>query len=101
MIIFWIAAALLSAAAAALVVHFAGRMPQAAEVDPSALVYRRHLEDIDGMAERGLIAEEERQSAHAEAARRLLAANAAPVEESNAGGKAGLIVLAVAVAACL
>jgi cytochrome c-type biogenesis protein CcmH len=74
MIAFWVAAALLSAAAIALVVYFAGREPQSARVDPAAAVYRRQLDEIDELADRGLLAEDERKSAHAEAARRLLGA---------------------------
>jgi cytochrome c-type biogenesis protein CcmH len=74
MIAFWIAAALLSAAAAALVVHFSGREPQAARVDPAASVYRRQLDEIEEMAGRGLLGEDEREAARAEAARRLLGA---------------------------
>src|SRR4051812_35576230 len=74
MIAFWVAAALLSAAAVALVVYFAGREPQSARVDPAAAVYRRQLDEIDELADRGLLAEDERKSAHAEAARRLLGA---------------------------
>src|SRR3954467_9644257 len=74
MIVFWIAAALLSAAAAAPVVHFSGREPQAARVDPAASVYRRQLDEIEEMAGRGLFAADEREAARAEAARRLLGA---------------------------
>ncbi|CAN5338395.1 c-type cytochrome biogenesis protein CcmI [soil metagenome] len=80
MIVFWIAAALLSAAAAALVVHFAAREPVAAGADPAASLYRRQLDETDDLAERGLLGEAERQAAHAEAARRLLGAPQAIAE---------------------
>lgn len=74
MIAFWIAAALLSAAVIALIVYFAGREPQSSRIDPAASVYRRQLDEIDELAGRGLLGEDERKSAHAEAARRLLGA---------------------------
>lgn len=74
MIVFWIAAALLSAATVALVAYFAGREPQGAGADPSAVVYRRQLDEIDEMAARGLLEEDERKDARAEAGRRLLGA---------------------------
>lgn len=98
MIIFWIAAALLSAAAAALVVHFAGRGPQAAAADPAAAVYRRQLDEIDELADRGLLAEEERQAAHAEAARRLLSTSEAAPAEAAPSKRSGLWVLGGAIA---
>lgn len=100
MIAFWIAAALLSAAAVALVVYFAGREPQSARVDPAAAVYRRQLDEIDELADRGLLAEDERKSAHAEAARRLLGAGEITAETPPTG-RARLIVVAGGVAAAL
>lgn len=100
MIFFWIAAALLSAAAAALVLHFSAREPQAADADPTAKVYRRQLDEIDEMADRGLLGQDERRAAHAEAARRLLGAKpAAP--ETGATGAVRLWVITGALAACL
>ncbi|HWE47433.1 MAG TPA: c-type cytochrome biogenesis protein CcmI [Caulobacteraceae bacterium] len=78
MLAFWIAAALLSAAAVMVVLARAGRAaPQAAEA-PEVTVYRRHLDDLDAQRERGLLDDAGYDAARAEAARRLLAAKAAP-----------------------
>jgi len=71
MITFWIAAVLATAVALGLIAAFAAR-PVAVALDPSRAVYRRQLSEIDDMAARGLLGEEERKSAYAEAARRLL-----------------------------
>jgi cytochrome c-type biogenesis protein CcmH len=100
MIAFWIAAVLLSAAAAALVVHFSGREPQAARVDPAASVYRRQLDEIDEMAGRGLLAEDEREAARAEAARRLLGAGDV-VAEAPPTRQMRLIILAATAGAAV
>ena len=75
MIAFWVVAGVLSAAAAGLILRSAARAALGAgSADPTSAVYRRQLREIDDLAERGLIAEGERTSAHAEAARRLLSA---------------------------
>lgn len=76
MIIFWIAAALLSAGAASFIVHRSARAVSAATAvgeDPALSVYRRQLGEIDDLTDRGLILPAEQRSARAEAARRLLA----------------------------
>jgi cytochrome c-type biogenesis protein CcmH len=74
MLVFWIAAALLSAAAVAVVMARAGRSdPQAAET-PELIVYRRHLSELDQLRAQGLIDETHHAEARAEAARRLLSA---------------------------
>jgi cytochrome c-type biogenesis protein CcmH len=74
MIVFWIAAAILSACAAVLVLYRAARLARLPEGDPTVEVYRRQLGEIDDLAERGLLADNERRVARAEAARRLLSA---------------------------
>lgn len=75
MIALWVAAGVLSAAAAGLVLHRAARAAlDAGSADPTMAVYRRQLSEIDDLAERGLIEEPERKAAHAEAGRRLLVA---------------------------
>ena len=96
MIAFWISAALVSAIAAALIVHRAARAlrPAGAE-DASVAVYRRQLTEIDDLAERGVLPEAERRSAHAEAARRLLAAADAKAEPVKPPTRAGRIAVAV------
>jgi len=75
MIWLWIAAALLSAGAAALIVRraFLGARGAAAQ-GPELAVYRRQMAEIDELADRGLLAEAERRSIRAETGRRLLAA---------------------------
>jgi cytochrome c-type biogenesis protein CcmH len=78
MIVFWVAAGVLAAAAAAFVLQRASAAREEA-FDPAAAIYRRQLAEIDELAERGLIAEAERRGARTEAARRLLgAADSAP-----------------------
>ena len=75
MIVLWIAAALLAAGAAALILRRAARAgASGAGRDPTVAVYRRALAEIDEMADRDLIAPDERRAARAEAGRRLLAA---------------------------
>lgn len=73
---FWIMAGALAAAAAALVASFAARAARRAkadDADPSTAVYKRQLEEVRGLADRGLLGAEEARAAEAEAGRRLLA----------------------------
>ena len=87
MVAFWVVAGVLSALAAGLILFRAARAASAPEAaDPTPVLYRRQLAEIDDLAERGLIAETERKSAHAEAARRLLAAAEHPSEAWTTGG---------------
>ncbi|KSB88718.1 cytochrome C biogenesis protein CycH [Caulobacter vibrioides] len=86
MIGFWIAAAGLSAAVAALVLRGAARGLAPAGDDPALAVHRRQLSEIDELAERGLLAEGELKAARAEAGRRLLAA----ADQSAAWPREGL-----------
>lgn len=83
MIAFWIAAAVLSAAAAMLMLARGARAAAGPAEDPAVAVHRRQLAEIDELAERGLIPEDERRAARAEAGRRLL--NAAEHQEVEAG----------------
>ena len=87
MIALWLVAALLSAAAAALILHRAARAGAVGGVDPTAAVYERQLSEIDELAERGLLAETERRSARAEAARRLLSAADQEARPEPAAGR--------------
>lgn len=99
MIVFWVAAGALTAAAAALILMRAAKAASAdSAVDPSAGLYRRQLAEIDELADRGLMGEAERKSAHAEAARRLLAATDAPRDDWSADPKARKRVLLAVVA---
>jgi cytochrome c-type biogenesis protein CcmH len=75
MIWFWIAAAVISAGAAALMVQRAARAAAGrGEENPSLAVYRRQMAEIDEMAARGVLAEADRRGVRAEVGRRLLAA---------------------------
>ena len=104
MLLFLILAGLISGGAALLILLRAARAGGAGAVaDPRLEVYRRQLTEIDEMAERGLLGEEERKAAHAEAGRRLLSEAERPAEPSETlSPKATrLAVLAAAVAAPL
>ena len=69
MIVFWIAVGVISAAVAGLILRRAARAAAAPQGADSTLpLYRRQLAEIDELADRGLIAADERRSAHAEAA---------------------------------
>ncbi len=75
MIIFWVVAGVISAAAAGLILQRAAAAAKApAPADPALALYRRQLDEIDDLAGRGLLPDDERRGAHAEAARRLLGA---------------------------
>ena len=74
MLLFWIIAALMAAAASALMLVFARRAAGAGEADPTMAVFRRQLAEVDEMAARGLLSGGEREAARAEAGRRLLRA---------------------------
>jgi cytochrome c-type biogenesis protein CcmH len=101
MFLFWAVAGVLAAAAAGLILmRAAGAAAGASEADPAQAVYRRQLSEVDDLAERGLIGEPERKSAHA--AKRLLAAADAPAQAWTGDAKArGAVLLAVAAAPAL
>jgi cytochrome c-type biogenesis protein CcmH len=101
MIVFWVAAALLSVAVAVLIVQRAARAAERVPAeDPSLAVYRRQLSEIDDLADRGLLAQTEQRSARTEAARRLLAAADAPPMPADSG-RNRLLVITLAGAAPL
>lgn len=100
MILFWVAAGVLSAAAAGLILSRAARAAASqADQDPTPVLYRRQLAEIDELAERGLMGEAERKSAHAEAGRRLLAAAEAPQQPWSTDPRSRLAVLGAVIAA--
>jgi cytochrome c-type biogenesis protein CcmH len=100
MIVFWVVAGALAAAAAGLVLFRAAGAVHETTVDPTPLVYRRQLAEIDDLAARGLIREAERKSAHTEAGRRLLSAADAPAESWRADARSRRpILIAVLLAA--
>jgi cytochrome c-type biogenesis protein CcmH len=71
MIALWLAAGLLAVAVFGLVVLLSGQ-PVLAGADAARNVYRRQLAEIDDLATRGLLGEDERKASYAEAGRRLL-----------------------------
>src|SRR4051812_25896571 len=98
MIVFWVAAGVLSAAAAILILFRAARAAaHAAPADTTSIFYRRQLAEIGDLADRGLLGEDERKSAEGEAGRRLLAAADQPQQAwSTAPNRPALLVVAVA-----
>lgn len=100
MIVFWAVAGVLSAAAAGLILQSAAKAASSAgSEDPTRALYRRQLSEIDDLAERGLIADDERKGARSEAARRLLQADAMTLRPWTVDLKLRRAVLAAAVAA--
>jgi cytochrome c-type biogenesis protein CcmH len=102
MIVFWIAAAVLSALAATLMLRRAAGAARRPDFDPALAVYRRQLTEIDDLAERGLLPTAEYRVARAEAARRLLSVSQSapdPAPPVPATRRARMAVLAVALAA--
>src|SRR5690242_2217327 len=104
MISFWVVAGVLAACAAGLVLFRAAAAARGDILDPTPAVYRRQLAEIDELAERGLLGEDERRVAHAEAARRLLGAadaGSVPWTSGAAGGRTVLITIVAASALAL
>jgi cytochrome c-type biogenesis protein CcmH len=102
MIVFWVAAALLSVAVAVLIVSRAQRAAdRLAAEDPTLAVYRRQLAEIDDLAARGLLPQAEQRSARTEASRRLLAAAETEAAPAGASRRNRTLVIALAAAAPL
>ena len=73
MMVFWLLAAVVSGAAAFLILARAAAAERSASTpDPALGVYRRQLEELDDLADRGLLGADEHRAARAEAARRLI-----------------------------
>ncbi|MFI4975093.1 MAG: c-type cytochrome biogenesis protein CcmI [Caulobacterales bacterium] len=99
MIWLWVAAAVLSAGAAALIFARAARAARGGgEASPSMAVYRRQMAEIDELAERGLLAPDDRRGVRAEAGRRLLAA-ADRDETAKAASRPAVILVAASATA--
>jgi cytochrome c-type biogenesis protein CcmH len=98
MIAFWVAAGLLSAAAAILILYRAAQAAaRAAPADTTPVFYRRQLAEIGDLADRGLIGEDERRSAEVEAGRRMLSAADQPTETwSTAPNRIPILIAAIA-----
>ncbi len=89
MVLFWVVAGVLAAAAASLILfRAAGAGAEPGGADPTQSLYRRQISEIGDLVDRGLMGEAERKSAEAEAGRRLLAAADAPVLTWDGGGMA-------------
>ena len=98
MIALWLAAGLLAVAVFGLVVLLSGQ-PVLAGADAARNVYRRQLSEIDDLATRGLLGEDERKASYAEAGRRLLDEDdPQPEAEPNPRARNIAIVVAAAVA---
>lgn len=98
MIVFWIAVGVMSAAVAGFILRRAARAAAAGgDADSTLPLYQRQLSEIEDLADRGLIAADERRSAHAEAARRLLSAaeSAGPAWTVSSTARPLLLALAV------
>lgn len=95
MIAFWIAAAVLSAAAAALMLRMGVRAAVGPAEDPAVALLRRQISEIDELAERGLLADSERNAARAEAGRRLLSAADHQDVQGEGGRRVALVVAAL------
>jgi|SRR5579859_58159 len=98
MIAFWVTAGLLSAAAAVLILYRAAlAAARPAPDDTTAIFYRRQLAEIGDLAERGLIGDDERRGAEAEAARRMLVAADQPAEVwSTTPRRVPILIVAIA-----
>lgn len=75
MLMFWTAAAVISAISGSLILRFAAMTQLTTQEDPAVRVHRTHLDDLTDLAGRGLLDPAEFSAARAEAARRLLAAH--------------------------
>ncbi len=84
-LLFWVAAGALASLAAYLVMRFARTAEASSETgdDPARAVYQRQLAEIDDLADGGLLPDQERAAARAEAGRRLLSAKAVPDERAS------------------
>lgn len=85
-LLFWSLAAGLAALCALLVLVFSARASKHAAIqgeDPARAVYRRQLHDLDDLVDRGLLADDEREAARAEAGRRLLAQGEVAPEQTG------------------
>lgn len=100
MVLFWVVAGLLAAAAAGLILlRAAGAGAATSGPDPAQVLYRRQLSEIDDLVERRLMGEAERQGARAEAGRRLLSAAETPAQVWPPAASARGVVMGVAVCA--
>ncbi|MDB5469239.1 MAG: ccmI [Caulobacter sp.] len=87
-VLFWTAAALLSALAGWLVLALARRRAAAPDAgDPGVAMHRRQLAEIDDLVARGLLSDTEQAEVRAEAGKRLLAADDAARPVTLGGGR--------------
>jgi cytochrome c-type biogenesis protein CcmH len=96
--VFWIAAAVLTAATCLVLLRSLNQgavAGEAARVDHDRRFYDAQIAEIERQSRIGLIGDAEAQSAKAEAARRLLAADDLVVNQSSGPGRGHLIAVAV------
>lgn len=97
-LIFWVAATALTVGVGGLLFAFSSlatrKAATAGSEDPSMAVYRRQLEELDELANRGLLPEGEQRAARAEAGRRLISAADRGAKPETAGGKVSRLALA-------
>jgi cytochrome c-type biogenesis protein CcmH len=101
---FWVAIAVLAAAAAGLVLVRAARSAADAKVggpDAASEVFRRQIAEIDDLADAGLLPQAEQASARAEAGRRLLSTRPEGVSLTSPSGPPVGLLLSVAATAVL
>lgn len=99
----WLLAGVMAAGAGLLMLWRSAGAARLAAVppdDPARAVYRRQLDDLDDLVERGLLSPDEYDAARAEAARRLLAAGGAGAKAETPGDR-HLILLVAGVAGVL
>jgi cytochrome c-type biogenesis protein CcmH len=96
---FWIAAGVLAGAAALLVMLTARRAATAGSEDAALRLHRRQLAEIDDLSERGLLNDQDKAAVRAEAARRLIVADAARVAPEQMGDRRSRFAAATAVLA--
>lgn len=89
--VFWIVSTVMTLAVALLIVLPLIRPKPVADDNPDIAIYRAQLDEIDRDLARDLLAEDEAERARAEVARRLLAANRAPVAAASTGAASRVI----------
>jgi len=96
---FWIAAGVLAGVAALLVMMAARWAATAGSEDAALRLHRRQLAEIDDLSERGLLNEQDKAAVRAEAARRLILADAARIAPERVGDRRSRFAAATAVLA--
>jgi cytochrome c-type biogenesis protein CcmH len=99
MTLFWIAASVLAGAAALLVMLASRGAATAGSEDAALRLHRRQLAEIEDLSERGLLNDRDKAAVRAEAARRLIVADAARGAPERVGDRRSRFAAATAVLA--